>query len=104
MNAVLTLREAASPAGAGVSKRTGVSSGRGPLTSGSGPSVKRERRQQGHCFSFNKQNEVYAFGLQCRFAHTCWSYGGEHPACQCSNHAAGKGPKERASFPTGKAV
>ena len=104
VDAALLLREAADPAGAGMSKGAGASIGRGLLASSSGPGVKKERRQQGYCFCFNKQNGVCAFGLQCRFAYTCSSCGGEHPATQCASHASGKGPKEGAGFPTGKAV
>ncbi len=104
VDAALLLREAAGPAGAGISKGAGASSGKGPLTGMNGPGVKRERRQQGHCFRFNKQNGVCVFGLQCRFAHTCSSCGGEHPATQCPSRATGKGPKEGAGFLTGKAV
>ncbi len=63
---------------------------------GSSFSQRREKRQQGTCFRFNRQNGNCAFGSQCRFLHACSGCGGDHPATQCNSKQQGKSQKVEA--------
>ncbi len=86
MDAALLVRELTLPSagqargGSGGGSRVG-----GPAQAGSGQ--KRDRRQPGACFRFNKGGSC-GYGQQCRFAHTCSGCGGDHPATRCL-----KGPR-----------
>jgi len=81
MDAALLVRELTLPpagqarGGSGGGSRVG-----GPAQAGSGQ--KRDRRQPGACFRFNKGGSC-GYGQQCRFAHTCSGCGGDHPATRC---------------------
>ncbi len=93
MDAALLVREIASPSAA--SNRAMGFGGRGSLQS-AGASQKRERKQHGACFRFNRQNGACTFGHQCRFAHICSTCGGEHPATQCPSRAVAKSQRQEA--------
>ena len=86
MDAALLVRELTLPTagqargGSGYCSRVG-----GSAQAGSGQ--KRDRRQPGACFRYNKGGSC-GYGQQCRFAHTCSGCGGDHPATRCP-----KGPK-----------
>ncbi len=86
MDAALLVRELTLPSagqargGSGSGSRVG-----GPAQAGSGQ--KRDRRQPGACFRFNKGGSC-GYGQQCRFAHICSGCGGDHPAMRCQ-----KGPR-----------
>ena len=92
MDAALLVREVTTPA---------TIAGRGPSGPGNrggqsahgGVGPKREKRQQGTCYRYNRQNGSCTFGQQCRFMHMCAGCGGEHPVSQCSSKHAGKGPE-----------
>ncbi len=77
-----------------VSKRSAVGTvWRSQPATGSG-GLRKDRRQAGTCFRFNKQNGVYIFGQQCRFVHACASCGGDHPATQCTVKVTGRSHKQ----------
>ncbi len=81
MDAALLVREIATPL---------AESSRGAQQSSESTSQRRERKLQGACFQFNRQNGVCTFGQQCRFTHICSVCGGEHPATQCPSKAAAR--------------
>ncbi len=92
MDAALLVREIATPSAAS-SRATGLG-GRGAQQSSESTSQRRERKLQGACFRFNRQNGVCTFGQQCRFTHICSVCGGEHPATQCPSKAAAKSQRQ----------
>ncbi len=86
MDAALLVRELTLPsAGQARGGSSGGSRVGGPTQAGSGQ--KRDRRQPGARFRFNKGRSC-GYGQQCHFSHTCSGCGGDHPATRCP-----KGPR-----------
>ncbi len=95
MDVALLVRELTSPT---TSQARGASSygSRAGGSAQAGNGQKRDRRQPGACFHYNKGGSC-GYGQQCRFAHTCSGCGGDHPATRCGgDHPATRclrGPK-----------